>query len=157
MRLTPARKALISRASNPRCAASDECPGRGARRRTHQVFRAWSSVLMRLSEWSSTNSIARVVTNDVIQHAHCGCGKSSAGDAHTRLSSQPLFGQGQDHRPSIMGSTPPSPPMPRGYLSGPFERFIRDDGNDQWASAFTLLGSPIPLLYPESKCGFLPS
>ncbi|TEB35472.1 hypothetical protein FA13DRAFT_1684064 [Coprinellus micaceus] len=38
-----------------------------------------------------------------------------------------------------MGSTPPSPPMPRGYLSVPFERFIRDDGNDQWASAFTLL------------------
>ncbi|KAF5333740.1 hypothetical protein D9611_002353 [Ephemerocybe angulata] len=37
-----------------------------------------------------------------------------------------------------MASTPPSPPL-RGYFSAPFERFVRDDVNDQWASAFTLL------------------
>ncbi|EAU84937.1 hypothetical protein CC1G_00456 [Coprinopsis cinerea okayama7 len=38
-----------------------------------------------------------------------------------------------------MGSRPPSPPFPKGYFSSPFERFVRDEGFDQWASAFTLL------------------
>ncbi|TFK29327.1 hypothetical protein FA15DRAFT_664256 [Coprinopsis marcescibilis] len=38
-----------------------------------------------------------------------------------------------------MTARPPSPPFPKGYFSSPFERFARDEGSDQWASAFTLL------------------
>lgn len=47
-------------------------------------------------------------------------------------------------------SRPPSPPIPKGYFSGPFERFVRDEMSD-WASAFTLLGMAISSSFSSSS------
>lgn len=44
-------------------------------------------------------------------------------------------------------SRPPSPRLGKGYFSGSFERFVRDEGFEQLSSAFTLLGT----LFLDSK------
>ena len=146
VRLTPARKALIRRASNPRCTVPSSARARQHSCVAHLVCPACSLMTWNRLRVSKQLAVACVGIDYVAEHAHCGGGRTTAQGIYFSSSGPPLSPPlslcllPHTELQGTMASRPPSPPFPKGYFSAPFERFVRDDGNDQWASAFTLLG-----------------